>query len=198
MKRFFIVIALFLSLSNALFSGDVEYESNTGYKLTLQELPDHRYRLNIFPPEYRSQYGMISNVIEYFYLSCDENLSVFFTSRYVREDNVETFFQSLIPLEENLLPYAIPSTSEYVSSRVIAIEESNLSGIPAKKITFALYHGNSADDEILISYVLTKPRSSLIHWDKIAGYTFSISFTRSNYETQKDQIDSLIQNLVIN
>ena len=168
-------------------------ETSTNYLQALPGSPCYEYL------RYKGLLGSsIDDEERYLLKVSDVNASEFSQYLNVSEDNLEAFYQSFIPLEENLLPYAIPSTSEYVSSTVIGIEESNLSGIPAKKITFALDHKNSAFDQIVISYLLTKPRSSLIHWDKVAGYTFSISFTRSNYKTQKDQIDSFIQNLVIN
>lgn len=195
MKKFF--FSLFFLTSSFLFAG--LYDVNYGINLTIEKIISDDFYLNLWSPTWqlrRHYYGITSSSIGYFYANhWSKNMSVYGSNRYILEDNAELFYQSLEPLETNLLPYATPNASGYIDCQIISEENSTICSLPAKKIVFDVKYLNR-DEEIVISYVFTKTRWGIFS-NSIKGYTYSVSCPKKKYEEEKEYINEIFNALQI-
>lgn len=189
MKKLFAVC--FLLTSSLLYSG--VYEKNSGTLLGYKELVYDNFVLNLSAPEWQPRvyyYGIVPSSIGYFYVNNrNGNIGIYGSNRYVLEDNFESFFLSLHPLEVNLLPYATPNAGSQSVCRLISEANTPIAGIPAKQLIFEIVYPNHPE-EIIISYIFTKPVK-----DKILGYTYSVSCSKGEFEKHKNQIGNVIAKL---
>lgn len=189
-------LLLTFSLLTGSFLQSAIYESNNGYILSYQPLVYDDFILSIACPEWqprRYYYGIVPSSIGYFYVnSWAGDIGIYGSNRYVAEDNPDSFYESLQPLEQNLLPYATPSAGNGVA-RILSEEMTTISNLPAKRVVFELSLPNQRD-EIVISYVFTKTKKGLFS-NSILGYTYSVSCYKSEYENKKEQLEKVISSL---
>jgi hypothetical protein len=192
-----LLLTLALLASSYLHAGI--YERNSGYVLGYQELVYDDFVLNLSSPKWqprRYYYGIAPSSIGYFHVdNWDGNINVYGSNRYVLENNLEAFYQSLQPLEMNLLPYATPNAGDCISSRIISQETTSISHLPAKKIVFELKLPDQKE-EVVVSYLFTKPKSGLFS-DSVLGYTYSVSCSKKEYHAQRNLLDEVIKKLEI-
>lgn len=192
-----LLIAFSCLVNPCLYSGI--YESHSGYILAHQELVYDDFLLNLSCPDWQPRqyyYGITSSSVGYFYVNnWNGDVAVYGSNRYVLNDDAEAFYQSLQPLEANLLPYATPNAGSCTASRVLSKEAAAICGLPAIKVVFEL-NFQDREDEIVASYIFTKPKSGLFS-KGLLGYTYSVSCSKSKYLTQKLLIQDIVSRLEV-
>lgn len=191
MKKLLTIFSLIVAMSTSLYSG--LYERNSGYILGYQDLVYDDFQLNLSCPKWQPRlyyYGVLPSSIGYFYVDTwDGDIGIYGSNRYLEEEDLELFCESLQPFDEHLLPYATRSSVR--EFQVLSQEPATISGIPAVKINFELELSNGSKDYVT-SYVFTRSKGS-----KIYGYTYSVSAASETFTSKKEVIDSAIQNLTM-
>lgn len=188
-----LLFAGFLFISSFLQAGI--YERNYGYILAFNDLSYDDFELHLSCPEWQPRayyYGITPSSVGYFYVDT-ANMTVYGSNRYVLNDDLDAFYQSLEPLAANLLPYATPNASSCSASRIISKQATTIAKIAAIKVVLELTMPGS-EDEMVTSYIFTKHKIGLFSESNV-GYTYSISCVKSRYSPQL--VDNIASKLVI-
>lgn len=172
-------------LTGSLFADNGIYDRNFGYILQFQHIAYDQFVLHLDCPAWQPRayyHGVYSGSIGYFHVNnWDGTVNIFGSNRYASD--LESFFQSLMPFETNLLPYI---TANSAPNQLISTENATISGLPAKKLTFEVGH------EIVICYIFTTTHFGLFS-DSGLGCTYAISCEKSKADHFK--IDEIAQKL---
>jgi|GEM_PF-2888183 len=192
MKKLF----AFILITPALFASI--YESHSGYCFGYQALTYDEFVLNLSCPTWQPReyyYGILPTSIGYFHVNnMKGSINIYGSNRYIEEDDVDLFRESLEPLSANLLPYATPNGGKALSSQIVKEECASISGLSAKKITFEL-ELPCEKVETVITYLFTRKTDNLLLPNHGIGYTYSVSCEKESYSELKETIDDIFQRL---
>ena len=151
--------------------------------------------INSFTWQVRYSYpGIWSTDVGYFYINNWVNdIGIYTSSRNIDSNTPEAFYESLFPLEDQLLPYTTPSWTPGTNYTILSQEDSIFMRLPSKKLLIKLEFPDGKN-EILTTYLVTREKYGLFSNTNV-GYSFTFSCYEENLETDQPEITLLTNSL---
>ena len=140
--------------------------------------------------------GFWSTSVGFFHIQrYDGSIDIYGSNRNIRDLDVDNFYESLYPLEDNLLPYATPFWKNEADYELMSESNVVLDNRPAKKLVFEVTYPSN-HSEIIITYLFTVEKPGYLY-NSFLGHTISFSCQKIKYPKVRYMIDAIANEMKI-